>query len=70
MELTPELKKRIDMMSYEKLLQHNRFAPIGDPMFQGNSGEYFLARMSKLRSEPGGDERHVAASKAIGWGSY
>lgn len=65
--LTPELKARIDAMSYEQLLHKWRFAPIGDPIFQGDSGEYIGKRMQELRSQPGGDDEHVRASKSIGW---
>lgn len=67
MDLTDDVKARIDSMTYVQLLGKWRCAPIGDPMFQGESGKYFEERMSKLRSEDGGDARHVAASKAIGW---
>lgn len=64
MDLTPELKKKIDSMSYESMLYQWRFAPAGTPLFQGESGEYFAERMEKLRAE-GAD--HVEASKRIGW---
>lgn len=64
MDLTPELKKKIDSMSYESMLYQWRFAPLGTPMLQGESGEYFEERMKKLRAE-GAD--HVEASKRIGW---
>lgn len=64
MELTPENKEHIDNMSYEGLLERIRFAPIGDPWFQGDTGDYWMKRMAKLR-EAGAD--HVGASKRIGW---
>lgn len=67
MELTEERKKRIDSMSYENLLSHWRFARIGDPWFQGETGKYWADRMKELRSRPGGDDKHVQASKNIGW---
>ncbi len=67
MDLTPELKKQIDDMSYESLLQAWRFAPAGDSRFQGESGDYWSKRMAELKAQPGGQERHVAASKSIGW---
>ena len=69
MQLTPECKATIDSMSYQDLLSQWRFSPIGDPMFQEESGEYFAERMKQLRAEPGGDVGHTAASKAIGWES-
>lgn len=65
MDLTPEVKSRIDSMSYTELLSKWRFAPVGDPLFQGESGEYFASRLGAMRHEDEGG--HVAASKAIGW---
>lgn len=67
MKLTDELKKQIDAKSYEQLLSRWRHGQIGDTMFQGESGEYWAARMKELRSAPGGDSMHTAASKSIGW---
>ena len=64
MQLTDENKKHIDSLSYESLLSHWRFAPVGDVWFQGETGQYWGERMKELRSsDPGG---HVAASKSIG----
>ena len=67
MELTAENKKRIDAMNYERLLSTWRFAHSGDPWFEGGTGQYWSERMAELRSQPGGDEKHVSASKNIGW---
>lgn len=64
MKLTPENKAKIDQMSYEQLLERWRFAPIGDPWFQRETGKYWSKRMFELR-EKGAD--HVGASKRIGW---
>ena len=64
MDLTPENKEEIDGKSYTELLRHNRFAPAGDPWFQGETGTYWLERMSYLKSQ-GVD--HVGASKSVGW---
>ena len=44
-------KKWIDEASYQELLAKWRFAPIGDPMFQGELGEYFQTVMSRRREE-------------------
>lgn len=68
MDLTPEKKEHIDSLSYEQLLSKWRFAPVGDPWFQGETGDYWSKRMSELRNKPGGNDRHVTASKTIGWG--
>jgi len=38
--MTDEMKARIDEMSYVQLLTKWRHAPIGDPMFQGETGDY------------------------------
>lgn len=66
MDLTPERKAHIDSLSYEGLLRHWRFAPVGDPWFQGETGEYWGQRMAELRKADPAE--HVAASKRIGWG--
>ena len=66
MELTPEAKRSIDAMSYENMLRAWRFAPIGDQMFQGETGEYFAQQMAAKRKLVG-DGGHTAASKRIGW---
>ena len=65
MELTPERKQTIDNMPYKELLCEWRYAAMGDVWFQGETGKYWAERLGTLRSEPGGQERHVAASKAI-----
>lgn len=67
MKLTQELKATIDAKTYEQLLSRWRNAPIGDKMFQGESGDYWAQRMQDLRSQPGGNDIHVSASKSIGW---
>ena len=64
MKLTAELKAELDALPYEGLLRKWRTVPLGDPLFQGESGDYISERMSQLRSE-GAD--HVASSKKIGW---
>ena len=66
-KIDPKLKATIDTMSYEALLSRWRFAPVGDPMFQGEAGDYYAKRMTAMRAEPGGQDRHVSASKGIGW---
>ena len=64
MDLTPENKAYIDSLSYEGLLERWRFAPIGDPWFQGATGTYWDKVMREKRAA-GAD--HVGASKRIGW---
>jgi len=67
MDLTPKNKEHIDNMIYEGLLSKWRYAPVGDPWFQGETGKYWGDRMRELREQPGGNEKHVTASKRIGW---
>ncbi len=67
MELTDENKRHIDGLSIYELLKGNRFAPVGDKWFQGETGTYWLKRMAELKGLPGGQEEYVSASKSIGW---
>ena len=64
MALDSDTKARIDAMDVEELLMDQRFAPIGDPRFQGDEGAYRGERLAKLRAENPG--AYVAASKSIG----
>ncbi len=61
-----ELKKRIDDMSYEDILRHIRFDPIGHPMHPGEVGTYFFEAYKKKRVEVGSVEA-VRISKLVGW---
>lgn len=63
MDLTPKLKAEIDAKSHYQLLERIRFAPTGDPLFQGESGGYWIERRNELqRKNPG---QAVADSKAL-----
>jgi len=64
--MTAEMKAEIDAMSYESMLRKWRFAPVGDPMFQGEVGDYYAKCMAEKRATEGNAE-HVRASKSIGW---
>lgn len=66
MRLTDDLKSAIDSLSYGDLLCKWRFAKIGDPMFDGESGTYFSERLKKLKEEVSISE-HVSISKELGW---
>ena len=59
--MNDEIKKQIDNMSQEEMAKKWRFAPAGDPMFQGEVGNYFTKRFNEL----GGFTS--AISKKIGW---
>ena len=63
MELTPDLKTVIDAKSHYELLSRWRFAPVGDEMMQGESGEYWSKRMDEKKAEDSGQA--VANSKAL-----
>jgi len=63
-DLTPENKVHIDSLSYEQLLSKWRFAPVGDPWFQGETGTYLVERMKELKKN---GANHIQASKNIGW---
>jgi len=63
---TDEMKTWVDGASYKQLLDHWRFATIGDPFFRGEIGAYYTKKMKERRNAPGGNEQHVAASKSIG----
>ncbi len=56
-------KKQIDEMSYEQLLRFWRFAPVGEPLMQGETGAYYSSVMGEKKNHVD----HVAASKRIGW---
>lgn len=56
------LRAKIDGMSQIEMAQKHRFAPAGDPMFQGKVGTYFAERFREL----GG--MTPAISKSIGLG--
>lgn len=65
MKLTTEVKTKIDNMSVEELLSGVRFSPIGDLMFQGESGDYWLQRLAELRKS--NNTQYAEASRTIGW---
>ena len=56
-----EMKKKIDSLSRLEMARLWRFAPVGDPLFQGEVGQYFKERFFSL----GGFS--PAISKEIGW---
>jgi len=59
------VKNWIDTASYETMLERWRFAISGDPMFQGEVGEYYAKVMFAKRVA--NQEEAVQASKNIGW---
>lgn len=64
--MTPEIKAWIDNATYESLLRRWRFAPVGDPVFQGDVGQYYTKAMKRKRDELDPDDQ-VAVSKFVGW---
>lgn len=45
--IDPKIKMRIDAMSQEEPCRAWRFAPIGDPMFQDEAGDYFREKLKE-----------------------
>jgi hypothetical protein len=46
--MSPDQKAAIDSMDRFSLCQKWRFAPVGEPLLQGEAGDYFKDRMIKL----------------------
>ena len=65
--MTPEeTREWAEAQTYETLLRRWRFAPAGDPIFQGDAGEVYSDIMfRKKAADPAGG---LAASKRVGWG--
>ena len=63
--MNEQTKSWIDGATYEQLLSKWRYAAMGDPCFQGDTGEYY----SKIMFEKKQTVDHVQASKNVGWGS-
>lgn len=61
-----KIKAEIDNMSYETMLTKLRFAPMGDKLFQGQVGEYFMELM-KTRRDSISSSEHTQISKRITW---
>ena len=47
-KMTPEQKTRIDSMTQEELCRKWRFASVGDPLLQGDTGDYFSKRLKEM----------------------
>ena len=65
MDLTEQRKVYIDGLSHFELLERWRFAPLGDPLFQGETGDYWAKRMKELRAK--NPMKAVQDSKDLGW---
>jgi len=63
--MTPEKKAEIDSYGVYRLFYDHRFAPIGDPRFRGEEGEYRIRRLIEVRAKD--NDAYVRASKDIGW---
>ena len=64
--MTKKIKKQINEMNYESMLRLWRFALLGHPMFQDETGDYYSKVMKQKANDISNAER-VAASKAVGW---
>ena len=60
-----EMRDWIDHQPYSELLRWWRFAPTGDPFFQGETGKHYSRTMAEKRAleKDGGG----AASRMVGW---
>ena len=68
MELTKKNKDHIDALSVRSLLERWRIPLIScDPWLEGETGDYWLERIGKVRNKPGGDATWTAASKSTGY---
>jgi len=65
-ESTDYIKQLIDGMTYHEMLRAWRNAPAGDPLFQGETGQYFQKVMYEKKNALSPGEQ-VAVSKAVGW---
>lgn len=63
--IDPQLKTWIDNATIEELLKCWRFSPAGNPLFNGETGEYYSKVMNEKRAADPGE--YTAASKRIGW---
>lgn len=59
-------KEWIDTASYYALMNRWRFSKSGDPIFQGEAGDYYKKVMTELRQKVGNAE-HVRVSKNLGF---
>ena len=51
MKLTKEIKKLIDSIPLERLKADLDYAPSGEDMFQGESGQYWRKRIQQLENQ-------------------
>lgn len=64
-ELEKHTKEWVDAATYEQLLAHWRYAPLGDPCFDNTKGVF--EHYQKVMAEKRKTADHVVASKRIGW---
>ena len=57
-------KQWIDSADYEQLLRRWRYAPVGDSMFQGDTGQYYQETLFRKRDELG--QQAAEISKSLG----
>ncbi len=69
MELTEKNKMIIDSHDYYSILKKWRFDSLDSEWFQGETGKYWLKRMSELRKQIG-EQEHIKTSKQIGWDKF
>jgi hypothetical protein len=65
-KMNQKIKDVIDAMSLRQLIERWRNAPIGDPMFVGEAGDYYRKVLDDKRRQASHEEQ-VRISKDIGW---
>jgi hypothetical protein len=61
--MNAQIMEQINNMTYSTMLRRWRFAEVGDPIFQGETGDYFkkVMELKKIQAD------HVGTSKSVGW---
>jgi hypothetical protein len=62
--MTDKQKAWIDNATYRQMLSLWRFASLGNPMFRGDTAEYYAKVMDEKRPS---DAEHSQVSKDLGW---
>jgi len=66
--MTEQQKQWIDSATHLQLLEKWRFSPSGDPLFEGECGNYYQKVMQQKRdADPA---QAVSNSKILGWGTH
>lgn len=64
--MKPEDKEWIDNATLDELIRKWRFSPAGDPMFEGETGDYFT-QVFIAKKHKASPAEFTAASKRVGF---